>query len=692
MEKKPTDYLIIKKPDPLFNEIKETVDDASAQTSAWQQNQEKFNRIRMRQKKEKTFPFKDSSNLRMPTADIAIKKIKAGIMAAVFGAKPVVQATPTPSGSYEGANIVAKFIDHLVTEVIKLPQKAEVCVDQSCEKGFYIGKVFWRLEICDREEIIKLDEIDPQELQAVITESDEVIIPVIVERMNIDMNENVADHNINEIVKALNQIRLAKKEVTLNLKDVIYNFPDVDFISPERFYVPSGSGVDIQKLQEFTIEFFISIDNLKYNAKYKGWDEKVIKKINSSKNEDYKNIDLQKDEREGIERLQDSNHLIKVWETYGWFDIDGSGKKRKCVVTSLPDFSVIVRKVKLSSLSKKWPVVKFPYEITDDRWFSHRGVVEMLEDIVKEIDVQHNMKIDYQTLNNAPMIVYRAGMVNPRTARLNPAGGIPVNGMNPLDDTIKAIQLHNPNVEYSYEREQMILETKIQEITGQIDYGLQSMINRRQPRTLGEVELQNSNAGSVFSLDVKHYTNAFSELFELIFELWCEFGPDDYEFNYFGQLPQGEKIKLNREEIQNKYRLTVKGNDLNTNPQFRIQQAQQIMMALQSPLLLQTGVIGPQQIAEGLKRMYQSLQIDDWEMLVNLQPQPLQPPPQTAIQPDFAELTHGEKAQVLQAFGVVPDVPGRVTKRTSENMKDAAEIASMIGGEEQIGGTNAEER
>ena len=43
--------------------------------------------------------------------------------------------------------------------------------------------------------------------------------------------------------------------------------------------------------------------------------------------------------------------------------------------------------------------VKFFYELTTDRWFAHRGIVEIAEDLIKEVDIQHNMKIDYQSAN-----------------------------------------------------------------------------------------------------------------------------------------------------------------------------------------------------------------------------------------------------------------------------------------------------
>ena len=174
----------------------------------------------------------------------------------------------------------------------------------------------------------------------------------------------------------------------------------------------------------------------------------------------------------------------------------------------------------------------------------------------------------------------------------------------------------------------------------------------------------------VFSLDVALHNEAFTELFNWFWDLWSQYGEDNYEFMYFGK-NGWEKIRLNREEIQGKYKITVRGNDQNTNPQVKQMKAQQILMAVTNPVLLQTGVITPQQIANGLKRFYQTLDVENWEEFVNAQPQPPQQPPAPAqlIKTKFEDLTDAEKAQVLKSAGVQPDVPGRAIKNKDDLTK-----------------------
>ncbi len=70
-------------PSTLIGRINAKVDRAVSATTTWADKQNKYYNMRMHVKKEKTFPFKNSSNLRMPTADTYIRKTKSGILNAV---------------------------------------------------------------------------------------------------------------------------------------------------------------------------------------------------------------------------------------------------------------------------------------------------------------------------------------------------------------------------------------------------------------------------------------------------------------------------------------------------------------------------------------------------------------------------------------------------------------------------------
>lgn len=679
--------------DEIFQYVDDKVESSTADTSTWAENQVKWHKLRMRIKKAKTFPFIGCSNVRMPTAETKIRKLKAALVNVVFGIRPVVQVIPPPSGNINTAMKIEKWLDHLIMDVLNIQPKAVMAIDQELEKGFFILKPYWRTEITTRQETYSLSDLSLEEVMQLyhLDTSPEDIKKALMVRLEVDTSDLVFTDNEEAIEKAVLEILDGKDTIKVELQDVIYNAPDVALCEPEKIYVNTDCGVDPQGAQFICHEFFLPLHCVKYNVKHKGWNAAILNELDEFQKKDINDtrstLESEKDTYEGITRLKNPNSSVRVWEFYCWYDINDDGIEEKCVITALPDFSRIVKKQTLPFSNGKFPFVKLYYELTSDRWFAHRGIPEIIEDIIKEIDVQHMQKIDQQTIRNTPMFVYRAGMVNPNLVQMIPNQAIPVNGLNPLRDTIDVLNNNNPNVEYSYEREQMLLESKVEELIGQVDFTLQSMINRRQPRTLGEVQLQNQNMQQVFSLDASMHTSQFTELFNFIYDLWSQYGDEQVEFAYFGQ-NGWENIRLTREEIQGKYKIVVRGNDQNTNPQVKLQKAQQILMAVTNPLFLQTGVITPLHIANGLKYFYQALDIQNWQELINAQPQPIQPPqptPAQIIKPDFKSLTDAEQAQILASAGVRPDPQGRMLNKQQELIQMASDIgmdeSTNIGGE-----------
>jgi len=665
----------IQKPtnESIYAHIDKKLQEVIGNTATWSANQDKFHRLRMRIKKAKTFPFVGCANIRMPTAETKIRKLKSAIVNIVFGIRPIVQAVPSPAGNLQVAQKIEKLMDHLLMNVAKIKPKSVIAIDQELEKGFYIIKPYYRVETTTRLETFSLSDITSEEALQFFDpdKSEDQLVQMLSQVLEADMSDRVREDNDAELRSAVKEALSGEDSIAIKLKDVIYDAPDIEIISPEDFYAPTDGGFDVQKLEYCGHAMLKPLHEIKQNALGKGWDLKAIEEIESFKDVDLKKLsDTTKAAREGIERLNNSSNYVKLIEWYEWYDLNGDGEPEKCVFTVAPEFKKVLRKISLPNEHGKWPFVKLYYELTDNRWYAHRGVVELLEDIIKEIDIQHMQKLDQQTIRNTPMFVYRAGMVNPNLVQFIPNQGIPVHGMNDLRNTIDILNNNNPSVEMSYEREEQILLGRTEELIGQIDFTLQSQINRREPRTFGEVSLQQQSQQMVFSLDASLHTEAFSELFEMMWSDWCQYGPDEYEFEFFQN--QWEKIKMSREEIQGKYRLVVRGNDQNTNPQVKLQKAQTVMMGATNPVAIQMGIVGPQQLANSYRLFYQTLDIENAESYYNPQPQP--PSQKTLIESlstKFEDLAEGEQAQVLTQVGIRPDIQGRMIEKQQELMEVA---------------------
>jgi len=279
------------------------------------------------------------------------------------------------------------------------------------------------------------------------------------------------------------------------------------------------------------------------------------------------------------------------------------------------------------------------------------------------------MKLDAMTIRNAPMFTFRSGAVNPRLIKFIPGQAIP----RQEKDDIAPLNNANPQADFSWDREQQLLESKVSELVGQVDYSLQSMINRRQPRTAEEVAGQKNASQMVFSLDADLTIEAFSELFQWYLDLWSQYGDETKEIAYFGS-DGYETIKMNREEVQG-MRLVVRGNDKNTNPQTRMQTAQLILQDVYQALA--TGTATPMEVFNARKRFYQALGETNPEQFVK-PPQPPRPQPSPeVIKTIFDKLTPNEQIQVKQLMGIQPDVQGTLADGSLDAAEKKAVIAKM---------------
>ena len=664
----------------LVSQVGKWAETSKEDANIWRDKQDKWYRLRMRVKKSKDKPFVGCANLRLPTLDTKIKKLKSDIMQSVFSIRPVVQVIPNPGANPETATKIEKFLDHLIMDKTDIKKKAVIAIDQELQKGFYLLKPYWNIEVVGRSVDVDVEGFSEEEKILIFdpTTPRDGIVQFLAIKNAVDASMLVAEHNAVELDNAVSEILAGKQSVTMKLKDVISNQPDIALVDPEKLYVPSETGFDPQSALYLVHEFYITYNQLVQNVDNKNWDKSSLDKISWSMDRDPESTDITKQAREGVQMLKTKGY-IKVQECYCYWDINGDGKDEKCVVTISPDFNVMFRAIELPFDNYKFPFVKLFYELTDDRWYSHRGLPELIEDMVKEIDIQHMQRIDSQTLRNSPMFLYRAGQVKGQSKNFGFGRGIPVSGMQQLEDIIRPFSATNTNAEYSYKDEQQMLEMRINELIGQVDFGLQSQINRREPRTAEEVQMQVASSSANFSLDADMHRQQFQELFNWIWELWCQYGDESYTFNYFGE-GKFEPITLNREEVQGKYLIKVRANDQNFNPEIR--QAKATAILRDTYQALQFGLVGPEAAIAARMNALRELGVENPELYAQ-PPQPRQPQPQ--VQPiiiRMEDLSNGEIAQVLASQGIEIDTIGRRITREKQDDKDT--VKALIDAQKAI--------
>lgn len=647
-------------------------------SAVWRDKQDQWHKQRMRIKKKKVFPYEGCSNLKMPTDERHIRKKKAKIANRIFGIRPIVQVVPPPGGDPRKATMIEKFLDHLIMDVMGFYPKALMWVDKMLESGFSIAKPYWRIDTTKRTETFGLDDMSVEEAAMVFSHGTdpELIKKEIITRLDVDMDDSIADENEAAIEDAIVKIYGGADEVTIELQDIIYNAPDVAIPDTTRIIAPTESSLNPQDTERITHDMVMSFRRF-LSKSGSGW--KNLDHVNGllarSMDPNFPE-ELTKDFREGITRFRTTGQ-IRIQEIQCWEKLNPEdAAPRKCVITIAPEFHVLLRRISLDALDGRFRFARINNEITDDRWYSPRGIPEIISDIVREIDTQKNQRIDSQTARNAPMWMYRVGVVNPNL-KLRPNKGIAVPAGMPFDQAFAMVNNTNLNAEFSYKDELQQLNAETEELLGEVNFTLQSQINKRQPRTGTEVEAQMQNMMPMVNIEGDMVCNGFSDLFQMIFADWCQYGPDSYEFQYFGPNANGqfESIKIKKEMLQG-HIIQIRGNDANTNPSTRIQKAMSIMQNVADPISLQMGITTPMNVYNAKREVYLQLGVNP-DLYVSPPPPP-SPPPLPKITIGMEDLTPKEAIQVKGKMGIQPDVEGNIAMGIRDKQKHKQEQTTAM--------------
>lgn len=670
--------------DTIAKDILTDISQSESIKTRWAQKMDFYYRLRYRLRRIKDWPFIGCSNLGLPTIEKFLRKIKASLFNVFWGIRPHSIMIPEGPQSFDIAMRLEHYVDWLLETKIKFANKLSIAIDKMEEKGFSVLEPLWVIRDEKRKFDIDLAGLSPDMIQLVfsaIDTQDDSTVDQIAKLFDVDMSETVRQENLNYLKDALTKLRSGQTKVQVTVCDETYNNVDINVHDPENVYVPIDSGIDPQTCRYVAYEVYEPWNIVKQKAQSGIYDSDVFDSMEAyrkmgqtspSQGKDSFNpdrtSDVLKDQREGIQRANNQSKCVKLLRCYAWYDLDGDGIEERNVFILAPEWKKCLKAFPFPYAHRQWPCIRLNSEMVDDRWYSCRGIPEMLEDIAKEIDTQHNQRIDSQTIRNVPMFTYRSGVVNSRFVKFTPGQAIPVNGLTPLDDAIKVLRNESSNAEFSYKDEEMMLKLEVADLYGITDFSTQSVVNRRQPRTASEVMAQQQSGSVIFSLDSLLLSESLSELLTQVVQLIQQYLPDKVFFSVVGE---GATAHLSREEIQGGWLVRPRGNDINTNPQKRLEMSQAKHAFLVQQYNVESGIVTPVNAYLSLKEYLQYTGDVNWQQKISMPqpPPPPQPPPAIQnIKTNFDELTDLEQAQVLQSAGVKPDMQGRLLHRQEDIM------------------------
>lgn len=578
---------------------------AERNRQSWLDQQIYLTKLRYGIRRPRTFPWKGASNLHIPYGDKVIRKLKPVFMRLLVEPDPIVEFNGDDEQSVEQERKCEEVYNWLFKTEMSAIDTMAYTVDTLLHRGLAFVQVGWEYKTEYECRQVNVPDLFPelfaqdQNGQPGQLTPDQVIAKLVQEydiRIDDAANVQMLQHAAQLILQRNIFVKVSYRRVVKD-RPAIWDRDPVQVILPSRTTDPANAEwiivqhvLSLRKLQQMEADGFFRqgavaeiYKNIKSSAERSGVEIKTGNEISSvSSSSLYKDDQLQ-DDLERVYGREDEDNVL-LWEVFHWFDHNGDGLKERVHSYIHPKTHTDLGTQPFAAPFNEWPFVVFQFEKTRRRIYSSRGVTQMLEGIQREINAQHNAKLDGMTLRNAP--VYQTQLlagfksrnfrVIPGTVLQLPQGA----SLTPVGQDRSAWPEQT--------NEEQLLRTVGEDYIGSYD----SIIGGRgqgEARTATEIQASLQAQQTVASLDTMLFQLAMRDVHTKIWQLFMELGPQEVFIKVLGEANAlREPVRIRKGDLGGKYRLTPTGTITNTNRALELAHARE---ALQIYLQDQSGYI-----------------------------------------------------------------------------------------------------
>lgn len=583
-------------------------DKAIGARTTWIANQVKWFKKRFGIRPKKTFPWPGASNLHLPLQDKNIRKLKPDYVNVLWNTVPICTFQPVGPEDFELAERVEWFFDWLLRNVMNVFTAICLSADKTLARGFCIAKTVYRKETEPTTIVLLRKELEEQQQQENASRQGMNVQTIdFMDLSNYNLFQELLvklygfdPEDENDVAK-MNNIASAfysgAEAIEFTVDEIVKDSSEVIILNPERVVVPVDtlSILDLEDARWIDHTYEVAVEEFLKDKLSGKWDKEIAdvilrnhgvenddiqdltskynkSKVQSDRTMFERRIDYQTDLREGISPISQFDDHITIHEVFMWYDSDGDGIEERHVLNYSEEcMDGALRFIKYPYRMKKWPFVKIPFEIIDEGHYSSRGITEITNPLASALNMQHNSKINRQTLGTAMMFWYVPGKVNPNNVRFIPGQGIPVPA--PGNQNFGIVQ-SNVGAEISFEREEQILKAWAEEYIASTDFGIASAVNptgTSKARTATEIQGISQASAGVRRLDILIWKMAWAEIFCRVYQLEMQFGPESRWTAVDGS---GKPAELTKEEVAGHYNIVPAGELTTSDPVLEAQKAQ----------------------------------------------------------------------------------------------------------------------
>lgn len=533
-------------------------------------------------------PWANSSNLHLPITLTACKAVHARMYSALMGVQPPFNAKPLTEAATVALPLIEGVMSYALREWINYRQGIAPHVDMWIwnwvTTGSGIGKMRWD---CRYSRFVEVYE------------------------------ERVKDVEVGPDGRTRDTTRLVEKERPVTKRT--FDGPVADLVDVEDLLIIGGNG-DPDLADVVQHRYYHTRSELYTLADRGIFDIKAVEAILES-GQDAENVDaasglkLDKETNSGIRQSNTEADLdrFEILECYLKLDENDDGYDENLIVWINPRTKEILRATYLDRVLSGGQTPFYKIDFLRKRGHSFgMGVPEILYSLQKEVDAMHNIRVDFGVLSTMPFGFYRATSgLNPATIELEPGKLIPVN--DPMSDVMFP-QIGN-RAFFSGEEEGSLL-AYIERLISISDINLGRVGGQGAARTATGVSALVSESNANLDIFIKRMQMGWKKFLRLLFQNLQRRMPKDMWVRITGDDGKMYPFRMSREDIQFNYDFDIDANSANSNKSVTREIAQQRLNLCLNPLMMQMGIVQPENVYEAAKDWLVSLEVKDFARFI----------------------------------------------------------------------------
>jgi hypothetical protein len=346
------------------------------------------------------------------------------------------------------------------------------------------------------------------------------------------------------------------------------------------------------------------IESLKRSGYYNLVTEEEVEEVGSrSRDDSREDAKKQKDVMQGVQdntETDEAHRTVTRLMCFDVYDLNGDGVPEDVIFWVLKEEKTLLKAMPLTELFPSDPPRR-PFAETTFLPVKGRregiSLIELMEGTHDFLKETLDQGIDGGTLATTPFFFYRAASsLKPEVIRPWPGDGIP------LSDPQRDVNFPQIPFDGSFALNAFALGRQLQErltLQGDLQAGRVPQGKSSALRTVGGINTILAQGEARPERILRRFFMGFAEIYKQMHELNQHFFPEEKEIRVLGLVEPGENpypTIARRQDLDGRYTFDFRASILNSSKVAQQQGLQQLMGMLINPLMIQLGVVGPEQI------------------------------------------------------------------------------------------------